>query len=271
MSNVSVYNQSPPTITIGPIDFSGVTVVCDTFCPCNPSENGTLTISDIGQSTLDITYSPFGVPPYLNGCIEVTDSLGNIQNFNVGTGTSGIASFSNVTYDGVTDIQITVYDNLCNPIVTPSPTPTPTNDPLPTPTASVTPLPTNWTQLPTATPTFTPTQTQTPSVTPISTYTYLGKTNPDSADSATACSTYVTIRGYVSLKSSSGPQIKSIEPPPTLLSNISASLPIAFSVGKILCSKEPSFQSLMWLTAPSNAAKSASFIFFNIKRSSKIQ
>ena len=61
MSNVFVFNQSPPTITISQIDFSGVTASCDTFCPCNPSENGTFTISNVGESTLDITYSPFGV------------------------------------------------------------------------------------------------------------------------------------------------------------------------------------------------------------------
>jgi hypothetical protein len=171
MSNVFVFNQSPPTITIGPIDFSGVTAVCNTFCPCNPSENGTLTISDVGVSTLNITYSPFGVPPYVNGCIEVTDSLGGIQNFNVGTGTSGIASFSNVTYDGVSNIQITVYDYLCNPIVTPSPTQTPTNDPLPTPTNTPTPDPTAITLGPTPTPTVTPSNSPTPNVTPTQTQT----------------------------------------------------------------------------------------------------
>ena len=46
MSNVFVFNQSPPTITISQIDFSGVTASCDTFCPCNPSENGTFTITN---------------------------------------------------------------------------------------------------------------------------------------------------------------------------------------------------------------------------------
>jgi hypothetical protein len=54
----------------------------------------------------------------------------------------------------------------------------------------------------TPTPTETPTQTPTPSTTPISTYTYLGRTTPDAIDSATACATYLTIRGYTSLKSS---------------------------------------------------------------------
>ena len=47
----------------------------------------------------------------------------------------------------------------------------------------------------------------------------------------------------VSLKSNSGPHIRSIDPPPTLFKSISASLPIAFSVGNILCSKDPNFQS----------------------------
>ena len=179
MSNVFVFNQSPPTITISQIDFSGVTASCDTFCPCNPSENGTFTISNIGESNLDITYGPFGVPPFLNGCIEVTDSFGGIQNFNVGTGTSGIASFSNVTYDGVTDIQITVYDNNCGAIpltptptetiqITPTQTETPGSTPTPTETVQLTPTPT---ETPTDTPASTPTSTvgSTPPVTPTST------------------------------------------------------------------------------------------------------
>jgi hypothetical protein len=46
-------------------------------------------------------------------------------------------------------------------------------------------------------PTSTPTQTPTSSV---PTYTYLGRTTPDAADGPTACSTYLTARGYVGLK-----------------------------------------------------------------------
>jgi hypothetical protein len=45
-----------------------------------------------------------------------------------------------------------------------------------------------------------PTTTTTTTATP--TYTYLGRTTPDAASSATACSTYLTVRGYTSLKSS---------------------------------------------------------------------
>ena len=171
MSNVSVFNLAPPTITISQIDFSGVTASCDTFCPCNPSENGTFTISNVGESTLDITYSPFGIPPYLNGCIEVTDSLGGIQNFNVGTGTSGVASFSNVTYDGVTDIQITVYDGNCGAIpLTPTPTETIQITPTQTETPASTPTPTETVPL---TPTPTETPASTPASTPTSTSTYV--------------------------------------------------------------------------------------------------
>jgi hypothetical protein len=171
MSNVSVFNLAPPTITISQIDFSGVTASCDTFCPCNPSENGTFTISNVGESTLGITYSPFGIPPYLNGCIEVTDSLGGIQNFDVGTGTSGVASFSNVTYDGVTDIQITVYDGNCGAIpLTPTPTETIQITPTQTETPDSTPTPTETVPL---TPTPTETIPLTPASTPTSTSTYV--------------------------------------------------------------------------------------------------
>jgi len=179
MSNLNVSNQSPPTITISQIDFSGVTASCDTFCPCNPGDNSTFTIFNVGESTLDVYYSPFGSPPYLNGCIEVTDSLGGIQNFNVGAGLSGIASFTNVTYDGIIDIQIVVNDNLCGPIPetptptpsiaeTPTPTPTNTETPTQTPTQTITQTPTlspGASPNPTTTPTSTPTQTPTPSIT----------------------------------------------------------------------------------------------------------
>jgi hypothetical protein len=57
----------------------------------------------------------------------------------------------------------------------------------------------------TPTPTITPTISVTPTITPstsISTYTYLGRTTPDAANSTNACSTYLTVRGYTSLVSS---------------------------------------------------------------------
>ena len=111
-----------------------------------------------------------------------------------------------------------------SPTQTPTQTPTPTITPTPTatvtPTISITPSTTATMQSSTTpsatvtptisttatlsvTPTQTPTQTPTPTTTPpIGTYTYLGRTTPDAANSANACSSYLTVRGYTSLVSS---------------------------------------------------------------------
>ena len=199
-ANIFITNSSLD-ISIDNVDFNGVQATYAGGAPLpNQTGDGTtnLETNELGTHDLVVYYGAT-----IGGqSIIVTDSNGYQSCQPNGAPPGGSLTFTNITYDGATEIQIDALDGNCGVIVTPTPTQTPTPDPLPTPTASVTPLPTNWTQLPTATPTFTPTQTQTPSVTPISTYTYLGKTNPDSADSATACSTYVTIRGYVSLKSS---------------------------------------------------------------------
>ena len=67
--------------------------------------------------------------------------------------------------------------------------------PGPTTTSTTTAAPTT-TSTTTAAPTTTTTTTAAP------TYSYLGRSSPDAASSGTACSTYSTIRGYTSLKSS---------------------------------------------------------------------
>ena len=74
----------------------------------------------------------------MNGCITVTDSLGLIQNQDIANTYSGIVTFATVTYDGITDIQVVINDNLCAPIPTPSETPSasPTTTPTPTTTTS---------------------------------------------------------------------------------------------------------------------------------------
>ena len=74
------------------------------------------------------------------------------------------------------DIVLTTVGS-CIPAVTPTTTPTQTK-----------------------TPTVTPTQTKTPTPTPsVTLYNYLGRTAPDAADGATACSTYLTVRSYTGL------------------------------------------------------------------------
>jgi hypothetical protein len=104
------------------------------------------------------------------------------------------------------------------PTVTVTPTITPTTTPTVTPTATVSlspvaisPTPTitvtttvtvtpTVTKPPTVTPTKTPTPTVTPTVTPSTStptiYGWLGRTSVDAGSSATACSTYLSTRGY---------------------------------------------------------------------------
>ena len=129
-SNLFVYNVSPPTITINQIDWGGNPITCDSLCPCTPGDNSTYTIPSTGTFNLEFHVSN-GV---LNGCITVTDSLGFAQNQDIANSYSGIATFANVTYDGITDIQVVINDNLCAPI--PTPTETPSVSPTPTSTAS---------------------------------------------------------------------------------------------------------------------------------------
>jgi len=132
-SNIFVQNVSPPTITITQINFGGNPTSCDTLCPCAPADYCSFTIGSTGTANLDV-YVSNGI---LNGCITVTDSLGYIQNQNIGGGYLGIATFTNVTYDGITDIQIEINDNFCAPI--PTLTATPNVTPNVTPTQTVTP------------------------------------------------------------------------------------------------------------------------------------
>jgi len=70
-----------------------------------------------------------------------------------------------------------------------------------TTTTTTQPPTTTTTESPTTT-TTTPPPTTTTTTAGITTYTYLGKSSPDAASSATACSTYSSTRGYTSLKSS---------------------------------------------------------------------
>ena len=60
--------------------------------------------------------------------------------------------------------KVRVYDEMCEPIITPEPTEIPAETPTPKPTATATP-----TVKPTATPTPTPTATPTPTVKPTAT------------------------------------------------------------------------------------------------------
>lgn len=170
-SNLFVQNDSPPTITITQIDWGSNPISCDGInCPSTPGNNSSFTIPYAGSLNLDL-YVSNGV---LNGCITITDSIGVMQNQSVGNGFSGVINFANVTYDGITDIQVVVSDNLCGPLPTPSETPSASPTPTPTPNSTPTPTPTitNTSVIPlTETPTQTPTVTQTP--TPTSTVSFL--------------------------------------------------------------------------------------------------
>ena len=107
-SNLFVQNASS-TIAISQIDWGGNPTTCDFNCPCNPGDSSSYTLPSTGTLNLDV-YVSNGIS---NGCITVTDSLGNVQNQPIGGGYSGIATFTNVNYDGITDIQIVINDGAC--------------------------------------------------------------------------------------------------------------------------------------------------------------
>lgn len=164
-SNLFVQNPSPPTITISQIDWGSSPISCDFNCPSTPGTNSSFTVPYAGSLNLDL-YASNGV---LNGCITITDSIGVMQNQSVSNGFSGVINFANVTYDGITDIQVVVSDNLCGPLPTPSetpsasPTPTPTVTDTPTPTPTITQTSGGGPATVTPTPTLTPTPTSTTS------------------------------------------------------------------------------------------------------------
>ena len=138
-----------------------------------------------------------------DGTIDNSFTVGNTDN------TSGIFDIE-LQYDGkiVVGGRFTTYNgtsvgniirlnangtiNDCPPFPTPTPTPTITS----TPTLTATP------GSPTPTLTRTPTLTPTPS-TP-STFGMLGRTIPDAVDGPTACSTYLSSRGYITTKPLTG-------------------------------------------------------------------
>jgi hypothetical protein len=100
-SNIYIQNASS-TISIPQIDFGFSPATCDFTCPCDPGYNCAFTNTVIGTYNLDV-YISNGI---LGGCLTVTDSLGYVQNQDIAGNYTGIATFTNVTYDGITDIQI---------------------------------------------------------------------------------------------------------------------------------------------------------------------
>jgi len=101
-------------------------------------------------------------------------------------------TYNGVTANGIVRLNADGTINDCPPFPTPTPTPTITS----TPTLTATP------GSPTPTLTRTPTLTPTPS-TP-STFGMLGRTIPDAVDGPTACSTYLSSRGYITTKPLTG-------------------------------------------------------------------
>ena len=140
-----------------------------------------------------------GISPAVSAQMYTNPGLTN-------TWTPGGSGWYLLEYDGTfyavlpnsNGVLQTVY--LCGtlPSQTPTNTSTPTNTITPTRTPASTPPST-----PPSTPSNTPTRTpaSTPTASPIPLYTYVGRTNPEAADSATACANYQSIRGYISLKS----------------------------------------------------------------------
>ena len=89
--------------------------------------------------------------------------------------------------------------------------------------------------VPSPTPTQTPTRTGTPTPTPsVVVYNFLGRTTPDAPDGPTACSTYLTVRGYSAIKSLASLTIgdKIYDTYPSVLTN-GGDLWVALKVGGV--------------------------------------
>jgi hypothetical protein len=101
---------------------------------------------------------------------------------------------SGLNDNNLPDPSIKFYLTYSSPCPTPTPSPTISNTPTLTRTPTLTPT---LTRTPTLTPTITPSNTPTQSIVVFS---YLGRTTPDQASGALACSNYLTARGYSSNK-----------------------------------------------------------------------
>jgi hypothetical protein len=135
-------------------------------------------------------------PSVTSGSISLYKNTILQQCINV-AGSSTTYTFSPVNFTVSDYMDIVLVSGSCT--VAPSPTPTPTITV--TPTLTVTPTVTKTpTVTPTVTPSITPTITVTPTITPSNSaptlYTWLGRTSVDAGSSATACSTYLSTRGY---------------------------------------------------------------------------
>ena len=111
------------------------------------------------------------------------------------TSTSTTSTSTSTTTAAPTSTSTTTTTTVQLPPGDTSTTTTSTTEP-PTTTTTTT------TEPPTTTTTSTSTSTSTSTTTAIPTYTYLGKSSPNSGNSGDACSSYLTVRGYISLKSS---------------------------------------------------------------------
>jgi hypothetical protein len=126
---------------------------------------------DLGWTTGFLTGNPWQSPA---GGIFVTQYFGEITIGGVRYPLNGLN----------TTLTRSFYLTYSSPCPTPTPSPTISNTP-------------TLTRTPTLTPTITPSNTPTQSIV---VYSYLGRTTPDQASGALACSNYLTARGYSSNK-----------------------------------------------------------------------
>jgi len=120
-ANIIITNDGTSLdITITDVYFNGVqaTFVSGTF-PTTPGTNGALNTTETGTHDLIVYYGAT-----IGGQnITVIDSNGNQSCQPNGSPPGGFLTFTNITYDGITDININPLDGACAP---PSPTPTAT-------------------------------------------------------------------------------------------------------------------------------------------------
>jgi hypothetical protein len=177
-----------PTLTQTPTSTPSLTpsITITPTITQTPTQTPTITPSITPSITITPTQTPTSTPS-----ITVSSSPGATPSI---TPTATPTSTPSVT-PSIT-VSVTRTPSLTpsiSPSITPSITVSPSLTPSNTPSIS-----------PSITPSITVSPTITPSITPspIPIYTYLGRGTPDAASSATACSTYATVRGYFTLKSS---------------------------------------------------------------------
>jgi hypothetical protein len=130
-------------------------------------------------------------------CPQTTTTTTSTSTTSTSTSTTSTSTSTSTTTAAPTSTSTSTSTSTTTVPLPPGDTSTTTTSTTEPPTTTTT----TTTEPPTTTTTSTSTSTSTSTTTAIPTYTYLGKSSPNSGNSLDACTSYSTIRGYISLKS----------------------------------------------------------------------